>query len=105
MNVKLIIKEELPDHSEQVSPTEVPLNGHYSIFNLDRNQSKLFMGSYPLEFNMQDTIRTNSFEGEVEDLIIGDRPVSLWNFNHGQNNNEGAKERYERFIDVNLCHD
>lgn len=93
MNVKLIIKEELPNGQEYETLSEATLDGHYSIFNLDRNQSKLFLGSYPLNFNIQDNIRTNSFEGEVEDLVIGDRPVSLWNFNYGQHNDEGAKER------------
>lgn len=42
---------------------------------------------------MQKEIDVNSFEGEIEDLVIGEKPVSLWNFNDGYENNHGAIER------------
>lgn len=94
MNVKLTIREEGANNQVVDAVKEQTLDGHYSIFNLDRNQSKLFLGSYPLDFNMQDNIRQNSFEGAMEELVVGDRPVSLWNFNYGQHNNHGAYKRF-----------
>lgn len=77
---------------------EEALEGPYTVFNLDRNHSKLFIGSYPSEFKMQDTVRQSSFQGEVEDLVIGETPVSLWNFNSGFENHRGAYERYFEMI-------
>lgn len=93
MNVKLIIREQLPGGKIYETINEEKLEGYNSIFNLDRNQSKIFLGSYPTEFKMQDNIRMIPFEGDVEELTIGDRPISLWNFKHGEDNGRGARER------------
>ncbi|XP_017779043.1 PREDICTED: laminin subunit alpha isoform X2 [Nicrophorus vespilloides] len=92
LNAKLTIKEELNGKIKE-TVADQQLEGPYSIFNLDKNYSKIFVGSYPLEFKMQDKVMQNSFEGEVEGLVIGETPVSLWNFNKGYDNNQGAQER------------
>lgn len=87
------IREELPGGVENITQSETTLDGPYSIFNLDRNKSKLFVGSFPVNYELQPEIDFNSFDGEIEDIVIGDKPVSLWNFNHGYENNHGAIER------------
>ncbi|KYB28643.1 Laminin subunit alpha-like Protein [Tribolium castaneum] len=92
-NAKLTIREELPGGVENITQKETTLEGPLSIFNLDKNKSKLFVGSFPVNYAMQKEIDVNSFEGEIEDMVIGDKPVSLWNFNNGFENNHGAVER------------
>ncbi|RZC32304.1 Laminin G 2 and/or Laminin II domain containing protein [Asbolus verrucosus] len=92
-NAKLTIREELEGGIENITKAEKTLEGPHSIFNLDRNKSKLFVGSFPVDYKMQDEIQFNSFDGEIEDLVIGDKPVSLWNFVRGYENHYGAKER------------
>lgn len=68
------------------------MDGPNTIFNLDRNQSILCMGSCPSDM-LQSGITENGFEGEIEDVKIGDLPLSLWNFKMAEHN-EGAIERY-----------
>lgn len=77
---------------ELITATE-ELQGHNTIFNLDRNQSKLFVGGYPPQFPIQSQVRQNAFDGEIEDLVIGEIPISLWNFREGHENNHGAARR------------
>lgn len=93
LNAQLSIRAENPDGTEQVYTEHKQLEGPLSIFNLDQNKSKIFVGSYDSDFHMQDTVRQQTFEGEIEDITIADRPVSLWNFVKGENNNEGANAR------------
>jgi len=59
---------------------------------LNQENSKLFVGGYP-DLNLQNDLKYNSFEGEIEGLRIGDEKVGLWNFVDGQNNKDGAQER------------
>ena len=92
-NAKLTIREELPGGIANTTSKETTLDGPLSIFNLDRNKSKLFIGSYPDQYNMQKEVEVLPFEGEIEDFVIGDKPVSLWNFNYGFENHHGAVER------------
>lgn len=69
------------------------INGTSSILNLDPEHSKLFVGGYPTSFKIQDEVKESSFEGEMEDLVVGDTPISLWNFVDAANNHYGARER------------
>lgn len=41
---------------------------------------------------MQPAIKYYSFDGQIEDLVIGETPISLWNFRDAENN-RGAHER------------
>ncbi|KAL3275279.1 hypothetical protein HHI36_020047 [Cryptolaemus montrouzieri] len=92
-NAKLSIMEQDDDGREIEHTKEVILEGPLSIFNLDRNKSKLFVGGIPVNYDIQNAIEVNSFDGEMEQLVIGDNPVSLWNFNNGYENNHGAVRR------------
>lgn len=67
--------------------------GSYYILNVDQEHSKLFVGGYPSSFRIQDAVTASSFEGEMEELMIGDIPVSFWNFVDGENNQKSALER------------
>ena len=69
------------------------IEGPHSIFNLDQEKSKLFVGGFPPSFQVQDSVISSSFEGEMEELMIGEVPVSFWNFVHGENNWKPAFER------------
>lgn len=75
------------------------LPGAYSIFNVDQEHSKLFVGGIPSSFQIPDAVTSSSFEGQMEELIIGDVPVSFWNFIDGENNKQGAFER-DRLINL-----
>lgn len=93
-NIKLIIREDIGEGKEQLHEKTHVLHGSYSIFNVDQEYSKLFIGGYPSSFNMQNAVTATSFEGEMEELVIGeDTPVSFWNFIDGENNDKPAIER------------
>lgn len=95
---KLTIREELSNGSEILHVKEKELEGPKSIFNLDKDKSKLCVGSCPVNFRMQQPLEANSFIGEMEDLVIGDTPVGLWNFNEGYDNSQGAPERWKKSL-------
>ncbi|XP_057663543.1 laminin subunit alpha [Diorhabda carinulata] len=92
-NAKLSIREELQNGSEVVTTNEKSLSGPYTVFNLDDKHSRIFVGSIPNNYQVPEGLDSRSFDGEMEDLVIGNTPVSLWNFNYGYENNHGAKER------------
>lgn len=92
-DVKLTVREQLENGQEHLHETEVPLHDGNGIFDLNRENTKLYVGGYPPDFNNQDRVQDSSFVGEIEDLRIGDQEVGLWNFIDGQNNNHGARER------------
>ncbi|XP_012267208.2 laminin subunit alpha [Athalia rosae] len=92
-NIKLIIREDIGEGEDELFVKEQVLPGPYSIFNLDQEQSKLFVGGYPTSFQMQKDVTSASFEGEMEELVIGDIPVSFWNFVDGEMNRKSAMER------------
>ncbi|CAG9836790.1 unnamed protein product [Diabrotica balteata] len=92
-NAKLSIREELQDGTENVITKEKSLSGPYTVFNLDEKNSKIFVGSIPNNYQVPDGLDSGSFDGEMEDIVIGNTPVSLWNFNYGYENNHGALER------------
>lgn len=78
-------------------PVEEVLPGRYSVFNLDPKVSKVFVGGIPAEVEVDRSILSTSFDGEMEDLRLNDQFISLWNFmSNGTNNNyqRGAMERF-----------
>ncbi|KAH1008402.1 hypothetical protein HUJ05_008957 [Dendroctonus ponderosae] len=91
-NAKLSIREEVQGEPDQVTTNEKSLDGPYTIFNLDQKKSKLFVGSFSEDYEIQKDIDVTSFEGEVEEFVIGNTPISLWNFVDAHDN-VGTKER------------
>ena len=90
-NVKFTIRDEDNDGNDNLIEREEMLPGDQTNFNLDE-KSRLFVGGYS-DYQMPDSIKQSSFEGEIEGLKIGERDVGLWNFLDGQNNNLGSVER------------
>jgi laminin alpha 3/5 len=80
------------DGQEKKDVNEMVLPGIYSIFNVDQELSKLYVGGFPVYFGIQPEIKYQAFEGQIEELVIGDTPVSLWNFVSAENT-AGAIER------------
>lgn len=97
-NVKLIVREDIGEGKDQQFIKEQVVPGTYSIFNLDQEQSKLFVGGFPSSFQIQDAVTASSFEGQMEELVVGDIPVSFWNFIKAENNHQGATER-DKLVD------
>ncbi|KAJ9580421.1 hypothetical protein L9F63_024397, partial [Diploptera punctata] len=93
IDVFLIIREEVGEGREKKHIAEKVLSGTRSIFNVDPEHSKLFVGGWPITFEIQDNVKYQSFEGQMEELVVGNTPVSLWNFVDSENNNHGAQER------------
>lgn len=91
-NIQLIIREELNNGSEAVERTNETLPGPHAVFNLDKD-SRLFVGGLSPDFNVTESVKYSAFEGEIEDVKIGDSNVGLWNFVDGQYNTNGALER------------
>lgn len=91
-NIQLTIREELDNGMEKLHQANHTIPGPYSVFNVDQD-SRLFVGGYPPDFNIQNGVKYSSFEGEIEELKIGDDHIGLWNFVDGQSNSNGARER------------
>ncbi|PSN46059.1 hypothetical protein C0J52_07673 [Blattella germanica] len=92
-SVKLIIREEVEGGQEVKHESEKVLGGTSSIFNVDQELSKIFVGGWPAVFDIQDAVKYQSFEGQMEELLVGNTPVSLWNFVEAENSNHGAQDR------------
>lgn len=97
-NVTLTVGDEI-DRKEVKHQTSGTLTGSTAIFNFDPEKTKLFVGGYPQDFRIQDGLKESSFEGQIENLRIGDQDVGLWNFVDAQDNSYGAIER-DRFVKV-----
>lgn len=94
----MILREDVGEGKERIYVKEQTLPGSSTVFNLDLKKSKLFVGGYPPSFQIQDDVTVNYFEGEMEELVIGDVPVSFWNFVDAENNIHQAMER-DKLID------
>ena len=90
-SVDLTVRVEKEGGEEEITKTMV-LPGTFSIFNLDQDLSKLYIGGYPASAEIQSVVRFNNFNGEVEEVVVGDTPVGLWNFVDAQDIS-GAIER------------
>lgn len=79
-SVQLTVRAEKEAGEAEVTTKEAVLPGTFSVFNLDQDLSKLFIGGYPTAAKIQPTVLYASFRGEVEEVMVGDTPVGLWNF-------------------------
>lgn len=92
-DVTLAVREQIEDGKEQLHEVQETLSGNENEFDADPKNTKLFVGGYPPDFDIQEGIKYSSFEGQIEDLKINDQEVGLWNFADGQDNNHGSIER------------
>lgn len=95
-NVKLSIRESLDNGTDKVHDKEAVLPGQHTIFNLDREKSKLYIGGVPSDAKLQG-INFPAFEGQIEELMIGDTPVGLWNFVNAAKL-KGARQRCINYL-------
>jgi laminin alpha 3/5 len=79
-SVRLTVRAEKEAGEVEITTKEAVLPGTFSVFNLDQDLSKIFIGGYPQKANIQPTVLYASFRGEVEEVMIGDTAVGLWNF-------------------------
>lgn len=67
------------------------LPGQNTIFNLDKQKSKMYVGGAPSNSNVQG-VNYPAFVGQIEEVMIGETPVGLWNFDIAQKL-KGARQR------------
>eukprot|EP00102_Acyrthosiphon_pisum_P016424 XP_008187385.2 PREDICTED: laminin subunit alpha [Acyrthosiphon pisum] len=94
--VKLVVHDDVGKGSISNVTTyskETILPGNSSSLNLDKDHSKLFVGGLPATFQAQNDIVDQSLEGRVEDLMLGNTFVGLWNFVDSSGVNSGSIER------------
>jgi len=99
--VKLVVHEDVgkdPTSIEKTYPKETILSGNSSILNLDKEHSKIFVGGLPATFKAQPGIAEMSLDGRVEDLMLGNTFVGLWNFVDSSGKNGGSEERYLNIV-------
>lgn len=78
------------------------LEGTFTVFNLDRLHSKLYLGGIPKSIELQDKIENVDFDGEIQQVILGDTKLGIWNFISGKNNNRGIYKKEAAFKNTNL---
>ena len=78
------------------------LEGTFTVFNLDRLNSKLYLGGIPKNIELQDKIENVDFDGEIQQVTLGDTKLGLWNFVSGRNNNKGIYKKEAAFKNANL---
>lgn len=59
--------------------------GTKSLFNVDQNATRIYVGGFPAQPNFPNPVRQSNFRGSIEDLTIGEEKVGLWNFRDAQN--------------------
>ena len=80
-SVQLTVRAEREAGADELFTKEAVLSGTFSVFNLDQDLSKLFIGGYPSTAKIQSIdVQFASFQGQVEEVMIGDAPAGLWNF-------------------------
>lgn len=81
--VRFTIAQEDSSGRMEETVKEDYLQGSKSLFNVDRNSSKLYVGGLPPGV-VRSPVRYSTYRGAVEDLMIGDEKVGLWNFKYAQ---------------------
>lgn len=77
------------------------LQGTFTVFNLDRLNSKLYLGGIPKNIELQDKIENVDFDGEIQQVTLGETKLGLWNFVNGKNNNRGIYKKEAAFKNLN----
>ena len=93
-SVKLTVRSQ----GELDSIAEGSSQGPSSVFNLDPQNTRIFIGGIPDNVEVQNTIQSKRFRGHIEEVILGDNPLGLWNYKEA-NNVVATKER-EQLVDL-----
>lgn len=78
-----------------------------SVFNLHPEHSRIFVGGFPSDVQIQASVRETFMVGQVEGLEIGGQPIGLWNYKKANNilgapARSGEKEREKVEFQVNM---
>ena len=92
------IKMTVRSQNELDSIVEGTTNGPSSVFNLDPQNTHIFIGGIPDNIQVQSAVQSKRFTGFIEEVVLGDNPLGLWNFRESTNV-IGAKER-EQLVDL-----
>lgn len=65
--------------------TEKVATGSASVFNLDREQSKIYMGSLPDHVQLNSNIKNRKFYGVISNVMFDNEPLGLWNAKNSEN--------------------
>lgn len=79
VRLKIIEKDAPPRVNEAVIP------GSSCVLDLTKENSKLFLGGVPANFEIQPAVHHQSFDGNIEDFELGGKAVGLWNFVESSN--------------------
>jgi len=82
--VKFVIEEEDQHGNSRETVKEDYLPGTKSLFNVDKNSSKLYLGGLP-PGESGVPVKSSTYRGNVEELTIGGEKVGLWNFKDAEN--------------------
>lgn len=92
--IKLDIHEDVGKGSDfKVYSEQAILPGNFSVLNLDKDHSRLFIGGLRSPFEAQQGIQEVSLDGSVEDLMIGNSVIGLWDFVNCSGENNGSVKR------------
>lgn len=80
-------EKEPNDETKGVSP------GTKSVFDLNPDSVKFFIGGIPESAGLTDRLDSIRFIGAIEDVNFDGVPVGLWDFVYGENNNQGVEPR------------
>ena len=67
--------------------------GTYSVLELNPAITKFFIGGIPSEAQLGNKLRSQRFEGCVEEVKFDGLPLGLWNFVKGENNYKACMTR------------
>ncbi|CAG2159955.1 unnamed protein product [Oppiella nova] len=93
-SIQLVVKSQ----NEKDSVVETSSQGPASVFNLDERYSRIFIGGIPDYVQVQKEVQYKRYKGQVEDVVLGEGPLGLWNFKDSDHV-LGAKER-EALVDL-----
>ncbi|OTF75265.1 paramyosin-like protein, partial [Euroglyphus maynei] len=75
--------------------------GSASVFNLDRDQSKIFIGGVPPEVQLNPAIKNRHFYGVISNVFLDNEPLGLWNAKNSYKI-EGDEQANELFTENNV---
>lgn len=87
-----IVEQRDPKSNEIITYTKSEvLPGFSSVLNLDKENSKFFIGGLPAWFEAPNAIKYLTFSGSVEELSVSGVPTGLWDFVKVSANNPQIK--------------
>ncbi|XP_027200224.2 laminin subunit alpha [Dermatophagoides pteronyssinus] len=90
-----VLTDKQRTESQQIAP------GSASVFNLDRDQSKIFIGGVPTNIKLSPAVKNRHFYGVVSNVFLDNEPLGLWNVKNSYNI-QGDEQANELFTENNV---